>query len=56
MNQAFLLDTSARDQEPGTDRVVAILREYKAGHCRCYACFMSLMEVYGHLTTYQFYT
>ena len=50
MSQAFLLDTSAiltaRDGELGAERVAVILQEAKAGKCQCYACFITLMEVY----------
>jgi ribonuclease VapC len=42
----FLLDTSAlltlRDDEPGADRVAALLREQEAS---CLACFMTRMEM-----------
>ncbi|MGY6555082.1 MAG: PIN domain-containing protein [Wenzhouxiangella sp.] len=42
----ILLDTSAllalRDDEPGADRVAALLRDDSV---RCHACFMSRMEV-----------
>lgn len=42
----FLLDTSAlltlRDDEPGADRVEAVLRDKAAS---CFACFMTRMEV-----------
>lgn len=50
MNLAFLLDTSAlltaRDGEPGADRVAILLQGAKLGKHKCYACFMTLMEVY----------
>jgi len=50
MTSAFVLDTSAliaaREGEPGSERVEALLREAQAGRIRCLACFMSLMEVY----------
>jgi len=43
----FLLDTSAlltlRDDEPGADRVAALLREQEA--TSCLACFMTRMEM-----------
>lgn len=46
----WLLDTSAllalRDNEPGAERVAALLKEAALGEQRCYGCFMSLMEVY----------
>lgn len=45
----YLLDTSAllalRDDEPGADRVNAILLEAGDGTATVHACFMSLMEV-----------
>ena len=46
----WLLDTSAlltlRDNEPGADRVAALLAQAQAGRAVCCGCFMSLMEVY----------
>lgn len=46
----WLLDTSAllalRDDEPGADRVAALLGQAQAGRATCHGCFMSLMEVY----------
>lgn len=45
----YLLDTSAllalRDDEPGADRVSALLIEARDGTATVHACFMSLMEV-----------
>ena len=45
MASPVLLDTSAlltlRDNEPGADRVEALLEQ----HQRCYACFLTRMEV-----------
>lgn len=45
----YLLDTSAlltlRDNEPGAARVSEVLQQAAKGKARCYACFMSLMEV-----------
>jgi predicted nucleic acid-binding protein len=45
MASLYLLDTSAlltlRDDEPGADRVEALLENSQ----RCYACFLSRMEV-----------
>ena len=50
MTALFLLDTSAllalRDDEPGADRVAELLQSSAAsGSPRCFACFMSRMEV-----------
>lgn len=46
----FLLDTSAlltlRDNEPGVDRVAEVLRLASTGKTRCFACFMTLMEIH----------
>lgn len=46
----WLLDTSAlltlRDDEPGAERVAGLLSGAALGEQRCYACFISLMEVY----------
>lgn len=46
----WLLDTSAllalRDNEPGAERVAALLQASALGDARCHGCFMSLMEVY----------
>jgi ribonuclease VapC len=46
----WLLDTSAlltlRDDEPGADRVAALLAQVQEGRAVCYGCFMSLMEVF----------
>ena len=46
----FLLDTSAliclRDDEPGADRVAALLEQSAAGRAECFGCFMTLMEIY----------
>ncbi|OHC63611.1 MAG: nuclease [Rhodocyclales bacterium GWA2_65_20] len=48
--KSFLLDTSAlltlRDDEPGADRVAALLDRAQRGKARCLGCFMSLMEVH----------
>ena len=48
--KTWLLDTSAllalRDDEPGADRVAALLEQAQAGRCRCLGCFMTLMEVF----------
>lgn len=45
-----LLDTSAiltlRDDESGAERVSELLRNAQNGGLPCYACFMSLMEVF----------
>ena len=45
----FLLDTSAlltlRDDEPGAERVAALLEATTHGGDPCHGCFMSLMEV-----------
>ena len=45
----FVLDTSAlltlRDDEPGADRVAELLAGAAAGTHRCYACFMTRMEI-----------
>ncbi len=45
----FVLDTSAllclRDDEPGAERVAALLKGSAAGKSPCRACFMSLLEV-----------
>ena len=45
----YLLDTSAlltlRDNEPGADRVAALLNDSASGACVCHGCFISLMEV-----------
>jgi len=45
----YLLDTSAlltlRDDEPGADRVAEVLEQAMQGKCKCFACFMTLMEV-----------
>ena len=46
----FLLDTSAlltlRDNEPGAERVAALLNDSDSGACACHGCFMSMMEVF----------
>ncbi len=45
----FLLDTSAlltlRSDEPGADRVAALLGDASTGKTECHGCFISLMEV-----------
>lgn len=45
----YVLDTSAllalRDDEPGADRVAAILEEAARGECVCHGCFISQMEL-----------
>lgn len=45
----YLLDTSAlltlRDDEKGADVVADLLFNAQKGKCRCYACFISLMEI-----------
>jgi predicted nucleic acid-binding protein len=45
----YLLDSSAlitlRDDEPGADRVAALLDQSTKGKAQCLGCFMSLMEV-----------
>jgi predicted nucleic acid-binding protein len=46
----FLLDTSAllalRDDEPGADRVSQLLHDAQRDRPPCYACFMTLMEMF----------
>lgn len=46
----YLLDTSAllalRDNEAGANQVADLLRQAQAGTARCFACFMTLMELY----------
>lgn len=46
----YVLDTSAlltlRDDEPGADRVAALLAQAGSRKARCSASFMTLMEVY----------
>ncbi len=46
----YLLDTSAlltlRDDEPGAERVAALLGQAQAGIVRCLGCFITLMEVF----------
>jgi predicted nucleic acid-binding protein len=46
----FLLDTSAlltlRDDEPGAARVGELLHDAQSGGPLCYACFITLMEVF----------
>lgn len=46
----YLLDTSAlltlRGNEPGAERVAALLAQASASRVVCYGCFMSLMEVF----------
>ena len=50
MTADYLLDTSAllaaRDGEPGGERVAALLRDARDGKCRCFACVITLMEVF----------
>lgn len=45
----FVLDTSAlltlRDDEPGAERVAEVLGLALQGKAKCFACFISLMEV-----------
>jgi len=45
----FLMDTSAlltlRDNEPGADEVAELLQKAQQGEIRCFACFITLMEV-----------
>jgi len=45
----YLLDTSAlltlRDDEDGADLIAEVLYQAQEGECRCYACFLSLMEI-----------
>ncbi len=45
----FLLDTSAlltlRSDEPGAERVAALLSHASTGKTECHGCFISLMEV-----------
>jgi len=45
----FLFDTSAlltlRDDEPGAERVAALLNAASRGGLPCHGCFISLMEV-----------
>ena len=46
----FLLDTSAlltlRDDEEGAEQVADLLYQAKHGDAQCFACFMSLMELF----------
>jgi len=46
----FLLDTSAlltlRDDEAGADDVASLLYRAEEGEAICYACFMTLMELF----------
>jgi len=46
----YLLDTSAfltlRDEEEGSDQVAEILRMAQTQNVRCFACFLTLMEVF----------
>ena len=48
--KSYLLDTSAlltlRGNEPGAERVDALLAEASTGAVVCHGCFMSLMEVF----------
>lgn len=45
----YLLDTSAlltlRDDERGADTVAELLQKAQDGECKCFACFLSLMEI-----------
>lgn len=45
----YLLDTSAlmalRDDETGADTVADILHQCESGQAKCFACFMSQMEI-----------
>ena len=45
----YLLDTSAlltlRDDEDGADLIAELLYQAQKDECRCYACFLSLMEI-----------
>ncbi len=45
----YLLDTSAlltlRDDEEGADTIADILHECQSGQAKCFACFMSQMEI-----------
>ncbi len=45
----YVLDTSAlltlRDDENGADVVAGLLYEAQNEKCRCYGCFLSLMEI-----------
>jgi predicted nucleic acid-binding protein len=45
----FVLDTSAlltlRDDEPGAERVAEVLGLALQGKAKCFACFISLMEI-----------
>lgn len=45
----YLFDTSAfltlRDDENGADLVADLMFQAQAGKCRCFACFISLMEI-----------
>ena len=46
----YLLDTSAflilRDEEEGADQVAEILRQARQRRVYCFACFITLMEVF----------
>lgn len=46
----YLLDTSAfltlRDDEKGADQVAEILRMAQTQDARCFACFLTLMEIF----------
>ena len=46
----YLLDTSAllalRDNEAGANQVADLLHQAQTGKARCFACFMTLMELY----------
>ncbi len=45
----YLLDTSAlltlRDDEPGADIIADLLYQAQLEKCRCFICFISLMEI-----------
>ncbi|MGV6851028.1 MAG: PIN domain-containing protein [bacterium] len=46
----YVLDTSAlmtlRDDEAGADVVADLLSQCQTGDAKCFACFMSLMEIF----------
>jgi predicted nucleic acid-binding protein len=46
----YLLDTSAlltlRDEEEGAEQVAEILHQARRGQIYCFACFLTLMEVF----------
>ncbi len=45
----YLLDTSAlltlRDDENGADLIAELLYKSQSGECKCFVCFLSLMEI-----------